>query len=479
MIFNSLIFLVFFVVFFLLYWIVFDKKLKFQNLLILSGSYFFYAWADWRFLFFLIAISILNYILGIQIEKSTSDKRKKILLNIGLIQGIGGLAFFKYYNFFVTSIKDVFAEINIHLDIPTLNILIPLGISFFTFRTISYLLDIEKGKIEASKDWIVFFAYVAFFPSLLSGPIDKSRTFIPQLEKEKIFDYSQIVDGFRQILWGLFKKVVIADTCAEYTNIIFNNSDNYSGSTLFLGAFFYSFQMYSDFSGYSDMAIGVSRLMGFNITKNFDFPFFAQNIADYWRKWHISLTIWLTEYVFTPLSIAFRDFGNLGLVLAIVINFVICGIWHGANWTYVLFGLLHGLYFIPLILNGTMNKKKKIEKGRLIPTFKEIFNIFKTFLLVMLTFIVFRAKDLHQVATYFSRIFSKSFFSIPEVKPPHVFILIFIFMTIEWFGKDNNYAIENFAFSKNVAIRWSFYFLLIIFIFLFSGNEQEFIYFKF
>jgi alginate O-acetyltransferase complex protein AlgI len=479
MIFNSLIFLVFFVVLFLLYWIVLDKKLKYQNLLILSGSYFFYAWADWRFLFFLIAVSVLNFILGIQIEKSTSDKRKKILLYIGLIQGIGGLAFFKYYNFFVTSIKDAFSGLNIQLDIPTLHILIPLGISFFSFRTISYLLDIEKGKIEASKDWIVFFAYVAFFPSLLSGPIDKSRTFIPQLEKQKVFDYNQIVDGFRQILWGLFKKVVIADTCAEYTNIIFNNSDNYSGSTLFLGAFFYSFQMYSDFSGYSDMAIGVSRLMGFNITKNFDFPFFAQNIADYWRKWHISLTIWLTEYVFTPLSIAFRDYGNFGLVLAIVINFVICGIWHGANWTYVLFGLLHGLYFIPLILNGTMNKKKKIEKGKLIPTFREVFNMLKTFLLVTLTFIVFRAKDLHQVGAYFSGIFSKSFFSVPEIKPPHVFILILVFMTIEWFGKDNNYAIEKFALNKNVVLRWSFYFLLIIFIFLFSGNEQEFIYFKF
>lgn len=479
MIFNSLTFLIFFVVLFFLYWVVFNKKLKLQNLLILLGSYFFYAWADWRFLSFLIAVSLLNFVLGIQIEKATTYKRKKILLYGGLIQGIGGLAFFKYYNFFVISIKEAFSGINIQLDIPTLNILIPLGISFFSFRTISYLLDIEKGKIEATKDWVVFCTYVAFFPSLLSGPIDKARTFIPQLEKEKQFDYNQIVDGFRQILWGLFKKVVIADTCATYTNIIFDNSDTYSGSTLFIGAIFYSFQMYSDFSGYSDMAIGVSRLMGFNITKNFDFPFFAQNIADYWRKWHISLTIWLTEYVFTPLSIAFRDYGNLGLILAIVINFVICGIWHGANWTYVLFGLLHGLYFIPLIFNGTMNKKKKIEKGRVIPTFKEVLNILKTFLLVTLTFIVFRAKDLHHVWAYFSTLFSKSFFSIPEVKPPHVFILIMVFMTIEWFGKDNNYAIEKFALTKNVALRWSFYFLLIIFVFLFSGNEQEFIYFKF
>ena len=237
--------------------------------------------------------------------------------------------------------------------------------------------------------------------------------------------------------------------------------------------------MYADFSGYSDMAIGVSRLLGFKISKNFDFPFFSQNIAEYWRKWHISLTIWLTEYVFTPLSIAFRNLGNLGLILAIVINFVICGIWHGANWTYVLFGFLHGCYFIPLILKGTMNKKRKIAKDSIFPSLIEFFNITKTFLLVTLTFVVFRARDIHHALSYWSGIFSKSFFAVPQVNPPHIFIIIFFFMLIDWFGKENDFSIQKIAAKSHFLVRWGFYFLLILLIFLFSGNEQEFIYFKF
>ena len=253
-----------------------------------------------------------------------------------------------------------------------------LGISFFTFRTLSYLLDIDKGKIKAEKNWVVFFAYVSFFPSILSGPIDRAKNLIPQLEKKRAFDYNQAIDGLRQILWGLFKKIVIADNCAPFVNQIFNNYQSYPSSSLLLGAFFYAIQIYADFSGYSDMAIGISRLMGFNITKNFDFPFFAQNIAEYWRKWHMSLTSWLTDYVFTPLSIAFRDYGKWGLTFAIIINFTIIGIWHGPNWTYVLFGFLHGCYFIPLILRGTMNKKNKIAKGKLFPSFRELINMLAT-----------------------------------------------------------------------------------------------------
>ena len=479
MIFNSITFFIFFIILFFSYWLIFHKSIKVQNVLLLIGSYFFYAWANWIFLFFLIGVSTLNYYLGINIERSKTEKRKKILLYIGLFQGIGGLVFFKYYNFFIISIKESFESISIHINLQTLNIVVPLGISFFTFKTVSYLLDIEKGKINATKDWIVFLTYVSFFPTLLAGPIDKARDFIPQLEKKRVFDYEQAVIGLKQILWGLFKKVVIADSCAEYTNIIFDHSQNYNGSTLFIGAFFYAIQMYADFSGYSDMAIGVSRLLGFKISKNFDFPFFSQNIAEYWRKWHISLTIWLTEYVFTPLSIAFRNLGNLGLILAIVINFVICGIWHGANWTYVLFGFLHGCYFIPLILKGTMNKKRKIAKDSIFPSLIEFFNITKTFLLVTLTFVVFRARDIHHALSYWSGIFSKSFFAVPQVKPPHIFIIIFFFMLIDWFGKENDFSIQKIAAKSHFLVRWGFYFLLILLIFLFSGNEQEFIYFKF
>ena len=480
MVFNSIAFLLFFVTFFLIYWFALGKNLKLQNLFILIGSYFFYAWADWRFLFFLIGVSALNYLLGIYIEKSVESKARKWLVYLGLIQGIGGLAYFKYFNFFIDSFNDIFSGFGINFSLQTLNILVPLGISFFTFRTLSYILDVDKGKIDATKDWIVFFNYVAFFPSLLSGPIDRARTFIPQLEKPRSFDFDTGSDGLKQILWGLFKKLVIANNCATIVNPIFENFENVPVSYLWLGMLLYSIQVYADFSGYSDMAIGVSKLLGFEVSKNFDFPFFAQSIPEYWRKWHISLTSWLTEYVFTPLSIQFRDYDKFGLVLAIVINFVICGIWHGANWTYVLFGLIHGLYFIPAIINGTMNKKRKVVKDRIVPSFKELFNIVTTFIPVMLTFVLFKSDSVTQAFGYYGNMFT---FSNPaKVNPVSIpfyvtFLILFCFV-LEWIGKNNEYAIKTF-FPKSVVLRGLLYFVLITAIFMFSAKEQQFIYFQF
>lgn len=484
MIFNSFSFLVFFSIFFTLYWFVCHKNLKFQNALLLIGSYVFYAWADWRFLFFLIGVSTLTYFLGIAIEKQTKEKTRKLLLSIGLIQGIGCLAFFKYYNFFIISINDVSHLLNMSFNLKTLNIIVPLGISFFTFRTISYILDIDKGKIEATKDWIVFFNYVSFFPSVLSGPIDKAKLFVPQLEKKRVYDFNQSADGFRQILWGLFKKVVIADNCALLTNSIFEDYHSLPASSLVLGSFLYAIQIYADFSGYSDMAIGFSRLLGFNITKNFDFPFFSQNIAEYWRKWHISLTSWLTEYVFTPLSISFRDYGKLGLIAAIIINFTICGIWHGANWTYILYGFLHGIYFIPLILKGTMNKKSKIAKNQVLPNFNEFLNMLGTFIVVMLTMVIFRSETIEKAFDFYGCLFSTSLFSIPILHLKHsvlgVTLIFILFMfCIEWLGRNEPYGIASLFSQKPRLFRWVFYYLIVFFIFVFAASNQQFIYFQF
>lgn len=479
MIFNSITFLVFFVLFFILYWFLFKNNLKLQNLLILAGSYFFYAWADWRLLSYLIVVSTLNYFLGIYIEKSKIYQQRKLLIYFGLFQGIGGLLFFKYFNFFISSFNDVFRSLNADVNLQTLNIIIPLGISFFTFKTISYILDIEKGKIEATKDWVVFFNYVSFFPTILSGPIDKARDFIPQLKKKRVFDYNHVVDGMRQILWGLFKKVVIADSCAEVANAIFNNSDDFSGSTLVLGALYFSFQLYADFSGYSDMAIGFSRILGFKVTKNFDFPFFSQNIAEFWRKWHISLTSWLTEYVFTPLSISFRDYGKTGLILAIVINFTLVGLWHGANWTYVLFGFIHGCAFVPLILRGTMNKNKKFNKNKLLPSANEFLYILLTFIFVTLTLIIFRAKNMGHAINYIYDMFSMTLFSMPGFKKPIVITFIIFLILIEWFGKEQEYALEKIGSTWNKPLRWVFYYSLAMLIILFSGQKEQFIYFQF
>ena len=483
MIFNSIPFAVFFSCFFILYWVIFKNNLKLQNLLVLAGSYFFYGWWDWRFLFLLIGSSLVNFYLGIYIAKTTNEKKRRLLLYLGMLQGLGGLLFFKYYNFFITSFADAFAAINIHLNVHTLQLILPLGISFYTFRTISYLLDIDKNKIKPCTDWVVFFSYVCFFPGLISGPIDKAKLLIPQLENKRVFDNSQMTDGLRQILWGLFKKIVVADNCADIANQIFDNYKNLPGSSLALGALFYTFQLYADFSGYSDMALGFARLLGFKITKNFNFPFFAQNIAEYWRRWHMSLTSWLTEYVFTPLSIKFRDYGKTGLALAIIINFTICGIWHGANWTYVLFGFLHGLYFIPLIIRGTMNKKTKKSKPTLFPSLGELKNIILTFILVLLTNIVFRADSLTQVFAFFKHIFSTSLFSYPlftnRISALTALIFSIIMLSIEWLQRDKEHALQLDGIKIAPFFRWSIYYIIGIVILWFGGSQDTFIYFQF
>lgn len=479
MVFNSLVFFGFFLVFFTLYWSLSKQKVLFQNLLLLLGSYVFYAWTDWRFLSLLIGVSLLNFYLGIKISKEINDRYKRLYVYIGLIQGIGGLFYFKYFNFFISSFKQSLAYFGMNVNVAALDIIVPLGISFFTFRTISYLLDVDKGKIKASTDWVVFFNYVSFFPTLLSGPIDKGREFIPQLEKERAFDYETAIDGLKQILWGLFKKLVIADNCALVVNPIFASFDVMPSSSLWLGMFFYSIQIYADFSGYSDMAIGVSKLLGFKVTKNFDYPFFSQSIPEYWRKWHISLTSWLTEYIFTPLSIFFRDYDKMGLILAIVINFVICGIWHGANWTYVLFGLVHGLYFIPSILKGTINKKKKTDLTKALPSFKEFLNMISTFIPVMFTFVLFKSATVTHAFLYYGKMFTKTIISAPATFPLYIAGFVGLFILLEWSGRSQDYAMKK-TFSKFPKVfQVLFYFILLATIFVFSAKEQQFIYFQF
>lgn len=486
MIFNSLPFAAFFAVFFILYWSVFRKDLRLQNLLVLAGSYFFYGWWNWRFLFLLIGSSLLNYLLGIWIAKTTDPARRKWLLYTGLLQCLGFLVFFKYYNFFITSFADAFSIFNVHLNVRTLQLILPLGISFYTFRMISYLLDVDKEKTEPCKNWVVFFAYVAFFPSLISGPIDKSKLLIPQLEKPRVFNRALFNDGLWQFLWGLFKKTVVADNCAGVANDIFDNYQHLPASSLAIGAVFYMIQLYADFSGYSDMAIAVAKLLGFNITKNFNYPFFAQNIADYWRRWHISLTAWLTEYVFTPLSISFRDYGKVGLALAIVINFIVVGIWHGANWTFVVFGLIHGLYFIPLIIRGTMFKKSKVPLDTVLPTFREFLNIIGTFILVVLAEITFRADSVSHAFGFYKHLFSFSFFSRPVISNAMVAItcigFAMIMVTAEWLNRKKDHALQfaPAATASRFYARALIVSLLIWAILLWSVTDNKaFIYFQF
>jgi alginate O-acetyltransferase complex protein AlgI len=482
MIFNSLPFLIFFTLFFLLYWLVFNHNLKLQNLLLLAGCYFFYAVCDLHFLALLIIYSFINYLLGHSIYKAQSAAAKSWLSRLGALVGIGALAYFKYTNFFITSFQQLFAHLGIGLSLHTLSILLPIGISFYTFRTLSYLIDIKNGKMQPSTDWVVFFSFVAFFPCMLAGPIDRARILIPQLEKKRRFNYDSAADAMRQILWGLFKKAVIADNLSVITDNVFANYHSLPASSLLIGLFYYTIQIYADFSGYSDMAIGVGRLLGFEVAQNFSYPFFAQNIAEYWRKWHISLTTWLTDYVFLPLSITFRNYDKLGLAMAIIINFTLIGIWHGANLTFVLFGILHGCYYIPLVIKGTINKKKKLDLNKALPSRGEFMNMLGTFLQVMLGLILFRSATVHDAFAFAGHLFSRSIFAAPVGMRLYYIALIFALLAFEWIqrGKTHPLQIQNI---RPLAARWSIYLvLLVISLLCISASLQVntgFIYVKF
>ncbi len=480
MVFTSLAFILFFLILYILYYLTSDHDVKYQNIILLIGSYFFYSWSNWKLTIIIFLISIFIYFLGIFIDNEKSYRKKNVLKNIGVLQGVGALVYFKYTNFFVATSNSLFKT-----NFTFINLIVPLGISFFTFRTLSYIIDVYKGKINATNNLILFLNYVAFFPTILSGPIDKPSNFIPQLESTRKFDLINSKNGLRQILWGLFKKIVIANNLTIFTNVVFSNYNIIPASSLLIGTFSYAIQMYADFSGYTDIAIGISKLLNINIAINFNYPFFSENVAEYWRKWHISLTSWLTEYVFTPLSISFRNFGKFGLILAIVINFTICGIWHGANWTYILFGFLHGCYFIPLIIKGSINKKHKFIKGQSI-SLNRIINIIITFIIISLTFIVFRSNTINDAINYYKNLFSITIFKQPyfpgidilKTMAP-IYILTTLFIIVEWIGKYHFIPLDLIVNKFNKTIRWSIYYLIIIIIIYFAGAEQEFIYIQF
>jgi D-alanyl-lipoteichoic acid acyltransferase DltB (MBOAT superfamily) len=425
------------------------------------------------------------YYAGIFIGKTTNERRKSFTITICTILGLSTLLYFKYTNFFLISIKDFLENIGFQTNIHTLKIIVPVGISFYTFRLLSYLIEIGRGKIEPTNNFIAFAAYVAFFPSLLAGPIDRPNTFLPQLSESRRFDYALAVDGCRQILWGLVKKIVIADNCATYVNQAFDNYSGEAGSTLVIGAILFVFQVYADFSGYSDMAIGISKLLGIKVTQNFNYSLFAQNIADFWRRWHISLTTWLTDYVFMPLNVKWRAWGNGGMILAIIVNFVLCGLWHGDSWTFVVWGAYFGLLFIPLILSGKMFKKTRIETNSWgFPKFTTLRKMLLTFLLVTIGMVFFRADTMTQAIGYFAGIFDSSLLSKPlvikqEYYIPLILKLIF-FIVVEWYSRNEPHGLAKVGLNWNVWLRQTFYILLIFVVLLnIKGEASQFIYFKF
>lgn len=483
MLFNSLDFAIFLPIFFILYWYVTNRNLQLQNFLIVVASYIFYGWWDWRFLFLIFFSSITDYIIGKCLQITEKEKYRKTLLWISIVTNIGFLGFFKYYNFFVDSFVTAFSFFGKAISVNSLDIILPVGISFYTFQTLSYTIDVYKRKLEPAKDIISFLAFVSFFPQLVAGPIERATNLLPQFYKKRVFEYDKAVDGMRQMVWGLFKKVVIADNCAEYANAIFNNYTAFSGSTLVLGAIFFTFQIYCDFSGYSDMAIGMSRLFGFNLMKNFAFPYFSRDIAEFWRRWHISLSTWFRDYLYIPLG------GSKGSLLKIVRNtfiiFLVSGFWHGANWTFIIWGFLNALYFLPLLLVKRNRRNLDIvAENRVLPTIKELLSILTTFFLTVFAWIFFRAESVSQAFSYINRIFTKELLKLPVIigsgkKELLVILLTMIFVIIEWIGRRNEYAIEKLFVSNKRWIRWGFYYIILLVIFLMAGKEQEFIYFQF
>ncbi len=477
MYFNSLEFFVFLPIVFVLYWSIPKKNLNAQNLLIVIASYVFYGWWDYRFLSLIIFSSFVDYSIGLLLKKEENQSKRKFLLWTSICINLGFLGFFKYYNFFIESFVDSFAFFGHQIHVNTLNIVLPVGISFYTFQTLSYTVDVYYKKLEPTKNIISFFAFVSFFPQLVAGPIERATNLLPQFNKERTFSYPQAVDGLRQALWGLFKKVVIADNCAKYANLIFNNSDDYSGSTLLLGAFFFAFQIYGDFSGYSDIAIGISRLFGFNLKRNFAFPYFSRDIAEFWRRWHISLSTWFRDYLYIPLG-GSRG-GTWMKIRNTFIIFIVSGFWHGANWTFIIWGFLNALYFLPLMLaNKNRVNTNIVAQNNYFPNLRELAQMAVTFLITLIAWVFFRANTVGHALNYLHDMFSWNLFSAPAIFPKHIMYLLLGFILVEWLGRHGEYALERIDFIKK-PVRWSIYLILIVLMFRFAGEEQAFIYFQF
>lgn len=464
----------------MLYWGVFKNNLKAQNFLLVVASYFFYGWWDWRFLFLILLSTIVDYSIGVSLKKTKEKKLRKLYLWISIVVNLGLLGFFKYYNFFLDNFVSAFSFLGMQFNYSSLQIILPVGISFYTFQTLSYTIDVYKEKLKPTKDFIAFSAFVSFFPQLVAGPIERATNLLPQFYEKRKFEYSKAKDGLRQILWGLFKKVVIADNCAEYANLIFNNSDDYSGSTLLLGAFFFTFQIYGDFSGYSDIAIGTSRLFGFNLMQNFAFPYFSRDIAEFWRRWHISLSTWFRDYLYIPLG---GSRGGLKMKIRnTFIIFLVSGFWHGANWTFIVWGALNALYFLPLLLAGKNRQNLGlVAENRWLPNGKEVLQIGSTFLLTILAWVFFRAANLSHAISYLKGIFTKSLATVPQILPEMLLALVILFLAVEWFQRGQQHALENLERKSwlNQPLRWAAYIAIIVVIFAFGGSQQEFIYFQF
>lgn len=479
MLFNSVDFAVFLPIVFVLYWFVTNKNLKAQNALIVLASYFFYGWWDWRFLSLIVFSTLVDYLVANALSQTYNLSKRKLLLWISIGVNLGFLMFFKYYNFFLDNFTTAFSFFGMEISSSSLKIVLPVGISFYTFQTLSYTIDVYRKKLNPTRNFIAFAAFVSFFPQLVAGPIERASNLLPQFYTSRKLEYSQAADGLRQILWGFFKKMVIADNCAQLVTIYFANPGEYEGSYLLFGAVLFAFQIYGDFSGYSDIAIGTSRLFGFNLKQNFAFPYFSRDIAEFWRRWHISLSTWFRDYLYIPLG-GSRG-GTWMKIRNTFIIFIVSGFWHGANWTFIIWGALNAIYFLPLLLTKrNRTNMEVVAKHTFFPSLKEIFSMGITFFITCIAWVFFRAEDVAHAFEYLGGIFSKSLFTIPRDNPRDILLLLLFFVVIEWLGRDGQYAIERMFLKSKRWIRWSFYMIIVFLIGMFAmTKETPFIYFQF
>lgn len=478
MLFNSFSFLIFLPIVFLLYWFVF-KPLKWQNFLVVVASYIFYGWWDWRFLILIAFTSACSYISGIQIEKFDGNRKvQKWISASNIIVNLLILCIFKYYNFFVDSLDNFVAStFGSYLDWPTLKVILPVGISFYTFQALSYSIDVYRGKIRASHDVISFFAFISFFPQLVAGPIERATNLLPQFQKSRIFDYAQAVDGCRQMLWGFLKKIVIADNCAAIVNQYWEHYEILPGLQLLLLGVLFAFQIYCDFSGYSDIAIGCARLFGINLTRNFNYPYFSRSIPEFWRRWHISLMTWFRDYLYIPLGGS--RCGKLKTLRNVFIVWGISGLWHGANWTFVIWGLYHAILLSVYIVFNINSKYENIASHSLMQSFKAAVQIAITFFLTIIGWIIFRADNLSQALDFLIRIFQNPAFGYIDGKK--MIIWCICLLIIEWIQKNKSHPLHfsyHGLFRFTIA-RYAIYFVILLIMFCFVGKVQTFIYFQF
>ena len=481
MLFNSFTFMIFLPVVFLLYWFVF-KQLRWQNLLILVASYVFYGWWDWRFLILIVITSLSSFASGLLIKHYDGNRRaQRAVSAANIVLNLGILATFKYFNFFAGSLQAVLSVVGVMVDWPTLNIILPVGISFYTFQALSYSIDVYARRIEPTRDIVAFFSFISFFPQLVAGPIERATNLLPQMLTARRFDYGRAVDGLRQMLWGFFKKLIIADGCAEVVNQTWNGLDSATGLMLFVCSLLFTFQIYADFSGYSDIAIGCAKLFGIRLTTNFKVPYFSRNVREFWRRWHITLMGWFTQYVYFPLGGSRCSRGRT--VLNTIVVFSLSGLWHGADWTFVLWGLYHALLFIPLILLGSKSHKDTVAHGRFLPSFRELTAMVVTFLLVNFGWILFRAPDFTSFSEFVSRLFSHSLFNYHGLTMRMATMLLWCaaLLLVEWLQREKQHVlqIDGYRVLSVRPVRLALYAVLVFLIFYFAGQVQTFIYFQF